>query len=95
MNKSKQLRLSRRLYKLKGQNLDEAVNPIKPSALEKVKTIIGLPDNAISKESRSSVADNNIADIKFFTPARDEVEVVENYQFSEVKSQKTEIQTPW
>ena len=77
MNKSKQLRLSRRLYKLKGQNLDEAVNPIKPSALEKVKTLIGLPDNAISEESGSSVANNDIADIKFFTSAGDEVEVVE------------------
>ena len=81
VNKSKQLRLSRRLYKLKGQNLDEAVNPIKPSALEKVKTLIGLPDNAISKESGSSVADNDIADIKFFTPAGNEVEIVEHYQF--------------
>ena len=77
MNKSKQLRLSRRLFKLKRQNLDEAENSIKPSALEKVKTLIGLPDNAISEESGSSVANNDIADIKFFTSAGDEVEVVE------------------
>ena len=46
-----------------------------------MKILIRLPDDAISEESGSSVADNDIADIKFFTPAGNEVEIVENYQF--------------
>ena len=92
MKKSRQLRLSRRSHRSKSLNLDEAGNPIKPSALEKVKTVIGVPDNASSEEFGSPVEDNDIPDKnscdEFLTPDEDEdqVEVVENDQFYDVKS---------
>ena len=76
MKKSRQLRLSRRSQRSKSLNLDEAGNPIKPSALEKVKTVIGVPDNASSEEFGSPVEDNDIPDKnscdEFLTPDEDE-----------------------
>ena len=62
MKKSRQLRLSGRAQRSKGQNLDEAGNLINPSALENVKNLKGISDYASSEEFGSQVEENDIAD---------------------------------
>ena len=90
VRKSRQLKLSRRSQKARCLKIDDAGNPVKPSALEKVKTLIGVPEHVSSEEFGSPAEDNEIAENnsydEFFTPDEDEVEVVDNDQFYDVKS---------
>eukprot|EP00092_Neocalanus_flemingeri_P011936 GFUD01012869.1.p1 GENE.GFUD01012869.1~~GFUD01012869.1.p1 ORF type:complete len:531 (+),score=211.61 GFUD01012869.1:148-1593(+) len=92
VKKSRQLNLSRKSQKSWSLKYDASGNAVKPSALEKVKTLICVPAENVSSEEFGSaeeveLAGNDSLD-EFFTPDEDEedVEVVENEQFFDVKS---------
>ena len=74
---SRQLRQRSWSQRSENLNLDKVGIPNKPSALEKVKTLIRVPENASHEELGPLVEDNYIADKnscdKFFTPDEDEV----------------------